>query len=74
MIKAISQLAKAMGMETIAEYVETDDLRVRMGDLGVDYGQGFAMGKSMHMESLLEELALYEATAGNRRLEDPAAG
>ncbi len=74
MIKTISQLAKAMGMETIAEYVETDDLRVRMGDLGVDYGQGFAMGKSMHMESLLEELALYEATAGNRRLEDPAAG
>jgi EAL domain-containing protein (putative c-di-GMP-specific phosphodiesterase class I) len=46
MIKAIAQLAKVMCMETIAEYVETDNLRVRMADLGVDYGQGFAMGKA----------------------------
>ena len=46
MIKAIAQLAKVMCMETIAEYVETDMLRARMADLGVDYGQGFAMGRA----------------------------
>ena len=62
MIKAIAQLAKVMCMETIAEYVETDNLRVRMADLGVDYGQGFAMGKSQPLEELLKELAIYEAT------------
>jgi EAL domain-containing protein (putative c-di-GMP-specific phosphodiesterase class I) len=62
MIKAIAQLAKVMCMETIAEYVETDNLRVRMADLGVDYGQGFAMGKSQPLRGLLEELAIYEAT------------
>jgi diguanylate cyclase (GGDEF)-like protein len=62
MIKAIAQLAKAMGMETVAEYVETDALRVRMADLGVDYGQGFAMGKHQPLEQLLEELAVFEAT------------
>jgi diguanylate cyclase (GGDEF)-like protein len=62
MIKAIAQLAKVMCMETIAEYVETDNLRVRMADLGVDYGQGFAMGKSQPLLGLLEELAIYEAT------------
>jgi diguanylate cyclase (GGDEF)-like protein len=62
MIKAIAQLAKVMCMETIAEYVETDALRARMADLGVDYGQGFAMGKAQPLEELLRELAIYEAT------------
>jgi diguanylate cyclase (GGDEF)-like protein len=62
MIKAIAQLAKVMCMETIAEYVETDALRARMADLGVDYGQGFAMGKAQPLEDLLRELAIYEAT------------
>jgi EAL domain-containing protein (putative c-di-GMP-specific phosphodiesterase class I) len=62
MIKAIAQLAKVMCMETIAEYVETDLLRARMADLGVDYGQGFSMGKAQPLEVLLEELAVYEAT------------
>jgi len=62
MIKAIAQLAKVMCMETIAEYVETDVLRARMADLGVDYGQGFAMGKAQPLEDLLQELAIYEAT------------
>jgi EAL domain-containing protein (putative c-di-GMP-specific phosphodiesterase class I) len=54
-----------MCMETIAEYVETDLLRARMADLGVDYGQGFAMGKAQPLEVLLEELAIYEATVSN---------
>ena len=62
MIKAIAQLAKVMCMETIAEYVETDALRARMADLGVDYGQGFAIGKAQKFEELLAELAIYEAT------------
>jgi len=65
MIKAIAQLAKVMCMETIAEYVETDLLRARMADLGVDYGQGFAMGKAQPLESLLGELAIYEATVSS---------
>jgi diguanylate cyclase (GGDEF)-like protein len=62
MIKAIAQLAKVMCMETIAEYVETDQLRARMSDLGVDYGQGFAMGKAQPLDDLLRELAIYEAS------------
>jgi EAL domain-containing protein (putative c-di-GMP-specific phosphodiesterase class I) len=65
MIKAIAQLAKVMCMETIAEYVETDLLRARMADLGVDYGQGFAMGKAQPLEELLRELAIYEATVSD---------
>jgi len=73
MIKAIAQLAKVMCMETVAEYVETDNLRVRMADLGVDYGQGFAMGKSQPLEELLGELAIYEATVSTWDLSETSA-
>ena len=72
MIKAIAQLAKVMCMETIAEYVETDVLRARMADLGVDYGQGFAMGKAQPLEDLLRELAIYEATVSDWNAPDAA--
>jgi EAL domain-containing protein (putative c-di-GMP-specific phosphodiesterase class I) len=65
MIKAIAQLAKVMCIETVAEYVETDMLRARMADLGVDYGQGFAMGKHQPLEQRLEELAVFEATVND---------
>jgi EAL domain-containing protein (putative c-di-GMP-specific phosphodiesterase class I) len=52
-----------MGMETVAEYVETDDLRTRMAGLGVDYGQGFAIGRPAPIDQVLGDLALYEAMA-----------
>jgi diguanylate cyclase (GGDEF)-like protein len=65
MIKAIAQLARNMGMETIAEYVETDALRARVAELGVDYGQGFAMGMTQRLESLLADLASYEANVAS---------
>ena len=43
--------------------VETDDLRARMAALGVDYGQGFAIGRPVPIDQVLGDLALYEAMA-----------
>ncbi len=63
MVRAIAQLAHTMGMETVAEYVETDELRERMAALGVDFGQGFAIGRPVPVEDVLGDLALYEAMA-----------
>jgi diguanylate cyclase (GGDEF)-like protein len=63
MVRAIAQLARTMGMETVAEYVETDELRTRMAGLGVDYGQGFAIGRPVPIDQILGDLALYEAMA-----------
>ena len=46
---------------------------IRMADLGVDYGQGFAMGRAQPLEDLLEELAVYEATVSNWAVSEEAA-
>jgi Amt family ammonium transporter len=61
MVRAIAQLAHTMGMETVAEFVETDALRTRMASLGVDFGQGFAIGRPVPLAEVLGDLALYEA-------------
>ena len=62
-VKAIVELSKGLGLDTVAEYVETDELRSRMTALGVDYGQGFAIGRPVPIDEILGDLALYEAMA-----------
>jgi EAL domain-containing protein (putative c-di-GMP-specific phosphodiesterase class I) len=60
-IQAIAQLARAMSLITVAEYVETDEIRIRIAQLGVDYGQGFAIGQPVPINDVLEQLPLYAA-------------
>jgi diguanylate cyclase (GGDEF)-like protein len=58
MVRAIAQLARSMSISTVAEYVETDEIRTRVASLGVDYGQGFAIGRPGPFIDLLAELPL----------------
>jgi Amt family ammonium transporter len=44
-VAAINQMSHAMGLETIAEYVENKAIKTQLTSLGVDYGQGFGIGK-----------------------------
>ena len=53
MVQAIAQLARAMTLITVAEYVETDEIRLRVATLGVDYGQGFAIGQPVPIADVL---------------------
>jgi EAL domain-containing protein (putative c-di-GMP-specific phosphodiesterase class I) len=62
-IEAIAQLARAMSLITVAEYVETEEIRNRIAQLGVDYGQGFAIGQPVPIGDVLEQLPLYAAAA-----------
>ncbi len=41
MIEAICKVAKALGIATVAERVETADVYEKLSQLGVDYAQGF---------------------------------
>lgn len=63
MVRAIAQLARSMNIGTVAEYVETEEIRQRLALLGVDYGQGFAIGKPVPLVDVLLELPLLAAAA-----------
>ncbi|MCP5327524.1 MAG: EAL domain-containing protein [Sinobacteraceae bacterium] len=58
MVQAIAQLSRTMQLATVAEYVETPEIQARLVSLGVDYAQGFAVGRPQPLTSLLEELPL----------------
>ena len=56
MVTAIVQLAKAMNLQTTAECVENEAILAAVGQLGVDYAQGFAIGRPRPFELVLQEL------------------
>ena len=44
-VESIHQIGKIMGMQTIAEFVETQEIMQRLAEIGVDYGQGYGIEK-----------------------------
>jgi len=57
MVAAITQVAKVMELETVAEYVETDETKLLVEKLGVDYAQGHAVGKPTSFDDVLANLS-----------------
>jgi len=66
MVRAIAELSRSMKIITVAEYIETEEISHRVAELGVDYGQGFAIGKPIALAELLNELPLPTDTAIER--------
>jgi diguanylate cyclase (GGDEF)-like protein len=66
MVRAVAQLARGMSIITVAEYIETEEIGDRVSQLGVDYGQGFAIGKPLPLADLLAEIPVAGAPASDR--------
>lgn len=45
MVKSMNEIAHAMGKRTVAEYVDNDDVLRLLGQIGVDFAQGYLTGK-----------------------------
>lgn len=56
-VAAVVGVAKAFGMATVAEGVETVEQVRALRDLGVDALQGFAFAPPMAIDELVERLA-----------------
>jgi diguanylate cyclase (GGDEF)-like protein len=57
MVSAISQVGQAMRLETVAEYVENEEIRQKLVEIGVDYGQGYGIGKPMLFKDIRAVMA-----------------
>ena len=57
LVSAIVQLANAMGITTVAEYVESNGVRDRLAALGIQFGQGFALGRPGPLDDVLAAVA-----------------
>ena len=55
-VAAISEVARVMELETVAEYVQSDDAMILLRDLGVTYGQGFLLGEPQPLQAAFGNL------------------
>lgn len=45
MVKSIHEIGRVTGKKTNAEFVESMEIRDKLKEIGVDYAQGFALGR-----------------------------
>lgn len=53
MVKSINEIGQVMGMKTIAEFVENDEIQDILHDIGVNFAQGYGVGKPIPSQDLL---------------------
>jgi diguanylate cyclase (GGDEF)-like protein/PAS domain S-box-containing protein len=63
MVRSLVDVAGGLGKETIAEFAEDDETLELLGELGVDYAQGDAVGVPEPARAVLERWAREETAA-----------
>lgn len=58
MVVSINQIGHVMGLRTVAEFVEDEQIRQQLELIGVDYLQGYALGKPLSLEEYIAEMRL----------------
>ena len=56
LVKAVIEIAQAMKMKVIAEFVETEEIAESLTQLGVDYLQGYAVGAPYPIEDFRQRI------------------
>ncbi|MEM9256804.1 MAG: DUF1631 family protein [Pseudomonadota bacterium] len=60
MARSINDLAHFLGQETIAESVENEDIVEKLEDIGVDYLQGWGIGRPKVLTEVVQDLSSVE--------------
>jgi EAL domain-containing protein (putative c-di-GMP-specific phosphodiesterase class I) len=55
-VQAMSQLAQQFGKKTIAEFVETEEVLVKLHDYAIDYAQGYLISRPLSAAELKDKL------------------
>ena len=62
-VRAIVALARGFGLQTVAEGVENRAVVAELRRMGVDYAQGYALGRPRPVESVFRETASHDDPA-----------
>ena len=54
LVESINQIGHILGIETIAEYVENDEIRRQLEEIGVDYLQGYGIARPEPLTTLID--------------------
>ena len=53
MVRSINDIAHVMGIKTIAEFVEDEQIAAQIRSLGVDYAQGYGICLPLSLDDYL---------------------
>jgi len=56
-VEAINRLARDLGLQVVAEWVEDEETRCQLCEIGVELGQGFHLGRPRPLAELLSSLS-----------------
>jgi diguanylate cyclase (GGDEF)-like protein/PAS domain S-box-containing protein len=57
LIDSINQVARSMGIETVAEHVENELVKSALSELHIDYCQGYAIARPVRLSDILAQTA-----------------
>ena len=55
MVEAVNKVGQMMGIKTIAEFVENDEIFEILDSIGVDFAQGYAVAKPVPISSFFHK-------------------
>jgi diguanylate cyclase (GGDEF)-like protein len=67
MVQGLTHLARSAGFLSVAECVETDEVRMRLAGMGVDFAQGFAIGRPVPLAEAIRDLPTWASVARQRQ-------
>ena len=63
MVRSFDNIGKAMGIKTVAEFVESAEIMDVLTAIGVDYAQGYYIGKPCNIEDALKSIDNWKSVA-----------
>lgn len=57
-VKSIQDVCRVMGIETVAEFVENQEIIDRLQAIGINYAQGYAIGRPQPLASYCEQFEM----------------
>ena len=60
MVSAIAEIAHVMNIETVAEYVQDEETVIALREIGIDWVQGFHIGKPVRLTELFDDQTIID--------------
>ncbi len=57
MVESMNEIAHSLGLQTVAEYVESAAILDKLREIGVDYAQGYAIHKPCPIDAIIPDIA-----------------
>ena len=74
MVRSINEIGHVMGKQTIAEFVENEDILEKLREIGVDYAQGYGIGRPRPIEEITRGIKVEGMSPVGRLVKQASGG